>query len=145
MAGTRDRSHMPQRTVKNPPFIRTDFSDEKAWRELLAAVRVESEDGFLANISVVDYPLFDGIAADDLAQSVEKREPHHAVMFIADQLTLTHADRPILCIPPSQPQKAFRVIPSQLWGVENNLTLANMDWEDFSGCVDADGIFRGFV
>jgi len=28
--------------------------------------------------------------------------------------------------------------------VENNLNIANMDWEDFAGAAGADGIFRGF-
>jgi hypothetical protein len=31
-----------------------------------------------------------------------------------------------------------------MWGVENNLSLANMDWEDFAATVDEDGVFRGF-
>jgi hypothetical protein len=28
--------------------------------------------------------------------------------------------------------------------VQNNLVIANMDWEDFEGALDADGVFRGF-
>jgi len=28
--------------------------------------------------------------------------------------------------------------------VENNLSLANMDFEEFADSVDADGVFRGF-
>jgi uncharacterized protein DUF6924 len=31
-----------------------------------------------------------------------------------------------------------------MWGVENNLSLANMDFEEFADSVDADGVFRGF-
>jgi hypothetical protein len=31
-----------------------------------------------------------------------------------------------------------------MWGVENNLTIANMDFDDFAGAVQADGVFRGF-
>jgi hypothetical protein len=31
-----------------------------------------------------------------------------------------------------------------LWAVENNLSLANMDYEEFAEAVDAQGIFRGF-
>jgi hypothetical protein len=25
-----------------------------------------------------------------------------------------------------------------------NLSIANMDWDDFAGSVDGDGVFRGF-
>jgi hypothetical protein len=31
-----------------------------------------------------------------------------------------------------------------LWGVENNLNIANMGWEEFADAVDEDGTFRGF-
>jgi hypothetical protein len=135
---------MPQlQKTSNAPFVRTDFSDEAAWRDLLAAVRTESEDGFLANITVVDDPGFQDADPGALAQSVEKNGPCHAVLFVADAVTFAHAERPVLCIDPSQPQNTFRVVPPQLWAVENNLSLANVDWEDFARAVDADGIFRG--
>ena len=34
--------------------------------------------------------------------------------------------------------------PRCLWEVENNLSTANMDFDDFCDCVDEEGIFRGF-
>jgi hypothetical protein len=37
-----------------------------------------------------------------------------------------------------------RVIPSQMWCMQANLSMANLDWEDFANSVDDDGIFRGF-
>jgi hypothetical protein len=33
--------------------------------------------------------------------------------------------------------------PSELWTVENNLNIANMDWQEFAAAVDEDGVFRG--
>jgi hypothetical protein len=30
-------------------------------------------------------------------------------------------------------------------GVENNLNIANMDWEELAGAADDDGVSRGFV
>ncbi|CAM5491672.1 hypothetical protein TPAU25S_00623 [Tsukamurella paurometabola] len=38
----------------------------------------------------------------------------------------------------------FRLVPSEVWSVENNIDIANMDWWDFLGALDADGVFRGF-
>jgi hypothetical protein len=38
----------------------------------------------------------------------------------------------------------FRVVPSEMWSVQNNLTISNLDWEDFAGKADGDGVFRGF-
>jgi uncharacterized protein DUF6924 len=38
----------------------------------------------------------------------------------------------------------FRAIPSQIQGIENNLSIANMDFEGFAEAVNEDGVFRGF-
>jgi hypothetical protein len=31
-----------------------------------------------------------------------------------------------------------------MWGVGNNLSLANMDFHEFADNADPDGVFRGF-
>jgi hypothetical protein len=31
-----------------------------------------------------------------------------------------------------------------MWSVENNLSLSNLDYDDFANSVDAFGVFRGF-
>ncbi|MGD7706526.1 DUF6924 domain-containing protein [Propionibacteriaceae bacterium Y2011] len=38
----------------------------------------------------------------------------------------------------------FRVLAAELWSVENNINLANMDWWDFAEHTDDDGVHRGF-
>jgi hypothetical protein len=38
----------------------------------------------------------------------------------------------------------FRVIPSSISEPENNLRIANMDFEEFADSTDDDGVFRGF-
>jgi len=32
----------------------------------------------------------------------------------------------------------------ELWSVDNNLNLANVDWDEFADNVDRAGVFRGF-
>ena len=49
-----------------------------------------------------------------------------------------------MCLDASAPEQTFRVIPSELWSVENNLSLANMDFEEFAGAAGAEGVFLGF-
>jgi hypothetical protein len=44
----------------------------------------------------------------------------------------------------AQPGRVFRVLASQLAPVENNLSTANMDFEEFTAATDEKGIFRGF-
>ena len=66
-------------------------------------------------------------------------------IFVADQVAHLDPEHPILVVDCFEdPGRMFRVIPSAAWGVENNLSLANMDFEDFADAVDARGIFRGF-
>ncbi|MFF1519862.1 DUF6924 domain-containing protein [Streptomyces sp. NPDC058305] len=40
--------------------------------------------------------------------------------------------------------RGVRVVAVQLWSIENNLSGANMNSEEFAGAVDEDGVFRGF-
>jgi hypothetical protein len=66
-------------------------------------------------------------------------------VFLVDRVALEHADRPILAVDLQfDPGHRFRVVPSAMASVENNLSISNMDFEEFSDCVDANGIFRGF-
>lgn len=123
--------------------LRTDFSDDGAW----AAVRTASAAPvglFRANLAFVDDRRYDGLTIERLLQLVPE-DSGPTFVFLVDRETLTRPDHPILVVDLfEQRGRSFRVIPSEMWGVENNLSLANMDWEDFADCVDADGVFRGF-
>lgn len=39
--------------------------------------------------------------------------------------------------------RTFRVVPHEVWSVENNLSIASMDFDGFLGAVDEDGVVRG--
>ena len=124
------------------PLVRTDFSDEGAWRELLEAIRMPSDEGFLANLSVLDDPAFAG--ADMRVLCASEAAANHAILLLADAETMAGAERSLLCVDASDPDRTFRVVPAALWGVENNLSIANMDFDEFADHVDGDGVFRGF-
>jgi hypothetical protein len=109
--------------------------------ELVQAINNPSPEGFLADVTLIDDPSLAGYAPDALAK---KLNGDHGIYFVADTTTMEHRDRPILCIYLLESQQPFRVIPSKLWSVENNLSLANMDYEEFADALDAEGIFRGF-
>jgi len=58
---------------------------------------------------------------------------------------MTDEEHPVLVLDSFNPEvKTFRVIPSEAWGVENNLSLANMDYSEFADAADPNGVFRGF-
>lgn len=130
--------HLPATTAT--PLIRTDFTDDDAWRALVEAIGRPSEEGFLANVHVLDQKDFAGMGATPLAGMAA----NHAILLIADEITMTHPDRPVLCVDVFAPERTFRVVPASLWSAENNLSLANLDFEDFTDAVGSDGIFRDF-
>ncbi len=83
----------------------------------------------------------------ELVKASVPAEPRKAsVLFIAETATLAEPDHPILVadLRGGSDRAQFRCIAAQLWGIENNLNIANMDWEEFADAVDANGIFRGF-
>jgi hypothetical protein len=125
------------------PLIRTDFADDAAWRDLARAAGAESADGFRANLALIEDRAFEGVEADALARRAAA-DTRHACLFVADATAMTHPERPLLCLDLRPPGRVFRIVPGELWGVENNLAIANMDYEEFADAADADGIFRGF-
>ena len=67
-----------------------------------------------------------------------------AILCVVDQRASSEADHPILVVDlVGERGRNFRCAAAALWGVENNLSIANMDWEDFADNVDADGVHRG--
>lgn len=124
-------------------MLRTDFSDDSAWESICAAIR-EPVGEFRAYVECLSDPEYDGLTVEQLTTLVPTGSDHTFV-FIVDQMALTHPDHPILVVDLyDEPGRTFRVIPSEMWGVENNLSLANMDFSEFADNVDEDGIFRGF-
>lgn len=116
-------------------FDGTWFDADGAWALLVAEAQTPSQDGFLADVTFVDDAAFAGLTADALTAA----QPDGAIVsFLADEITLTSDDHPIVAVwvlprPPDDVgpvPKPFRVVPSELWNVENNINLANMDWEE---------------
>ena len=123
--------------------IRTDFSDDAEWENVCAMIR-EPVGEFRAYVEFVNDPVYDGLSIDQLPQLISP-ETAPAVLFIVDHKTIYEPESVVLAVDvASQASRTFRVTPSEMWSVENNLSLANMDWEDFAACTDDKGVFRGF-
>ena len=128
----------------NSLLLRTDFADDAAWTALCEAVRVPSEDGFLAGVDCISDPAFDGLTVEQLI-ALAPRSGHYSFVFVVDRLALTDPEMPVLVVDLyDEPGRTFRVIPREMWGVENNLSIANMDYAEFAESADPDGVFRGF-
>jgi uncharacterized protein DUF6924 len=125
--------------------LRTDFSNSAAWDKICAAIREPvGVEGFQAYVEFVSDPEYDGASVEQVLSAIPK-DYDHSFLFIVDQMALNHAEQPVLVLDlESEPGQTFRAIPSQMSAVENNLSIANMDFEDFTEATDPDGIFRGF-
>lgn len=130
--------------TENSMLLRTSFSDDAAWASLCVALKQPSEEGFTASLDCISDPAFDGLTVAQLVASSPKGGDRRFA-FIADRTTLTDADRPIIVVDlDDDPGRTFRVILREMWSVENNLSIANMDFRDFANSVGPDGVFRGF-
>jgi hypothetical protein len=125
------------------PLLRTDDSLPDRWEDLQRCLATPNADGFLAYVTLVTDPAVDGLSEGDIRRLPRDAEAEVFVL-VADLRALTDADFPILVVDISgQDMPSFRVLCRCLWAVQNNLSLANMDWHEFADSTDADGVYRG--
>jgi len=129
--------------TENSLVLRTDFSDDSAWDSVRTAIQ-EPVGEFRAYVDFISDPAYANLTIDDLLTLIP-RGSNHTFIFVVDQRAISDPEHPVLVIALFEERgRSFRVIPSEMWGVEKNLSLANMDFVEFAESVDPDGVFRGF-
>ena len=132
---------LPQ--TENPLVLRTDFSNQPAWERICAAIR-EPVEGFRAYVEFVDDAAYQDMTKEQLLRLVPRGYAHSFIILV-DRTAISSPEFPLLVIDLyAEPGREFRAIPSQVQGIENNLSIANMDFYEFADSVDEDGVFRGF-
>jgi tetratricopeptide (TPR) repeat protein len=128
--------------TKNTLALLTNFSQAYAWVALRDAIRNPDAE-FRANVDFVTNSAFADVTPENLLSRLSDESKTFAL--IIDRMAISHDEHPILVVDlRDQPGRSFRVTAAALWEVENNLSLANMEFDEFAGAVDDDGIFRGF-
>ncbi len=126
-------------------LIRTDFSDDAAWEKVCRLVKAPQPPyGFQAAVECISELECDGLTPETI-RSVLPPTHQASIVYLVDNQTLTQADHPVLVVDLAGDIRTFRVIPSEAWAVENNLRIANIDFDDFVAVLDDDGVFRGFT
>lgn len=93
---------------------------------------------------MVDEPSLANASREDLRAAARETGQRAAVLFIADHEALG-GEHPIHVVDLSDEQRPpFRCAAAVLWSVDNNLDLANMDWEEVASAASDDGVHRGF-
>ena len=153
------------------PLVRTDFSDDAAWERVVQAVTApddfgdvaDPEDGgsenrsYAPNVKAVDDPAFDGATVQSLVDAghgkplgyllvADDRSMREAVS--GGEVTVVYVDLSVL---PEDAEefgfvygRGFRCEVGQVASIEVNLSIANMDFDEFADSIDTDGVFRGF-
>ena len=131
--------------TENPLVLRTDFSNQSAWESIFA--EIQKPVGifrFRANMEFLEDVEYVGITKEQLLQLIPENYGHSFIILV-DPMAISHSDHPLLVVDLYEKSgREFRAIPSRVQSIENNLSIANMDFEEFAEAVDEDGIFRGF-
>jgi hypothetical protein len=143
----RDRPVAPSLpAVVGTALIRTDFSDDDRWAATVTRLTAPDVSGYVADLGVVDDVRFAGAAVEDLlVLATPTWSRSYTCLFVADAVALASLELPVLVVGlrGADRGRTFRVIGDELWGIENNLALSNMDFAEFAAATE-DGVFRGF-
>jgi Domain of unknown function (DUF6924) len=152
-----------------PPLVRTDFSDEAAWRAIRAAILTvspelagaidmmnfmnataddedddEDEDSAAPwFVNIIDDRQYADLSTDELLKQLPSGDGN-VCLFVVDRQSFSDPDHPILVVDLRQGgSRTFRTLPSQIWDIGSNLPIANVDWEDYERRLDERGVYRG--
>jgi len=99
---------------------------------------------FRANVEFLDDAAYADISKDQLLELIP-HDYNHSFIILVDQTASLQPDYPLLIVDLYERSgNEFRAVPSQIQAIENNLSIANMDFEEFADSVDEAGVFRGF-
>ena len=129
-------------------LVRTDYSDDAAWRVALsAATAVYDADDYGrvgALLQPVECPELENLTPQDLTRL--PRENYLSELAVADARTMQ--DQTVMFVDLNefnqQVGRTFRSVPQEVEPIVANLSISNMDFFEFADRADPDGVFRGF-
>ena len=122
------------------PLVRIADVSQKEWSALRAAVERENADGFRAYVRFISDPRYINANEATLRDAFSNDDP--VLVLAADAITFAHSERSVLVVDPQETQPSFRVAIEHLWIVENNISIGNLLFEEFTDALDSDGWFR---
>ena len=145
-------------------FITTQNNPPAPIKKQVAAPQPDPLSGleFTANVRFVDDPSFANLSCHDIVRSLPADYSGY-LAFVFDNQSKESDEHSLLVVDfspkgddprdfernpnqvPLEDIRTFRAIPSSIQSIENNLSIANMDFDDFRMAVRKDGIFEGFA
>ncbi|MFD2763856.1 DUF6924 domain-containing protein [Micromonospora eburnea] len=135
--------------TRSVPVVRADFSDDVVWKHVKEKIVEPTEEGFGADVEFVEDRALTGLDEAEIANGYRRAYPHdyrHPILFVVDAVAVAVPEQPVLVVNLNVRIDAgpFRALPRQVQSIQDNLSLANMDYLEFARSTDTDGVFRGF-
>lgn len=128
-------------------MIRTDFDNQGVWDIICSLIRAPVHEGdstFYAYVDFVEDVQYRNLPVTELLSALPS-DYKHSFLFVVDHDAIFRPDFPILVVDLHGSRgRTFRTVPTQVQSIENNLSIANMDFGEFAEAVDESGVFQGF-
>ncbi len=146
----------------DPWVIRNENFADTLWERVCSQIsEPQTENRFLAYVQFVDDKQYIGNSIGDVVRMLPDNYPG-SFCFIVDDDTFSSDEHTIAvvsflrewneeldgfdwtphCDIEDKQIRQFRARPSTIQSIQNNLSLGNMDFEDFANYVDDDGVYR---
>jgi hypothetical protein len=131
-------------------LVRTDFASQQVWDDLCALIGHHVGEGLLTTVRIVDDPVYEGMAAEQLLGLVPD-DSDCVYLAVADAQTAAPDGRIqdhtllIANVDPGDEEHGsmFRALLSEFASIDANLSLANTEFSEYREAVDDDGVYRG--
>ncbi|MFH8628013.1 DUF6924 domain-containing protein [Streptomyces vietnamensis] len=141
--------------------VRTDYKDDRAWQEVVAALMKPWGDGqYEAQVHVIDDRAWAEASTDDVLAAVRTDE-YLSVVFLADRMTMEIGSHALLAVTTASREEfeeeedyealiefghEFRTVPAGVHDVHANLNIGNMGFEEYAeeAKKDPEGTYRSF-
>ncbi|OIJ85129.1 hypothetical protein BIV25_44840 [Streptomyces sp. MUSC 14] len=131
------------------PLVRTFIADDAAFAALLDELRIPDEYGNVAAVSLVEDPRYAAATVESLTAEVVRDyegQPLFSEVLVADERCLIDPSFPLLALNLLQDagHQQFRIAASELSAFYANMSIGNMDFDEWAREAGEDGVFRGF-
>jgi len=130
--------------TKNVIVLRTDYSNEEVWRSICSSIgKVEIISG--SHVDYIEDVAYDNLSKEQILSCLDAYD--QPCIILVDKVAMTQSDHPVLVVDLfHELGRDFRAIPSEVCSIENNLSLANMDFDEFAeSAMEQGGVFKGFA
>lgn len=120
--------------------VRTDFSDDDAWRSVLAGVLKPVEDGFRTDAEFLDDVAFSGLSTLQVLNRIPD-DYENRLLVIVDDVTIGAPRHPVLIVDLiDEPGRSLRAEPAAVESMVDSISCATLRFASFATYADADGI-----